>query len=111
MAMTQWIVFDQDTAEALVGRFGRGGVEIQDGDALSAALNLQKNSVVVLPSKTPGKVLVAGIRFTNAMAGDDEQAPVYEASGFLGLSDMPVFARRPPSAELPKKKWWQRKSA
>ena len=45
--------------------------------------------------------------FSSANSGLAE--PVYEPSGFLGLSDEPVFARHPPQPAPPEhKKWWQR---
>lgn len=107
--MPRWIAFNHETAEAMVDRFQRGGVEIQDGDALSAALALKGNSLVVLPSKVAGMVLLAHMRPAELGENAEEGTYEVEASGFLGLSDTPVFARRSPVVELPKKKWWQRK--
>ena len=80
------------------------------------ALAAGRPSILLLPSSTPGRVFMARIQpravpdtteFSSANSGLAE--PVYEPSGFLGLSDEPVFARRPPQPAPPEhKKWWQR---
>lgn len=110
--MIRWIAFDDETADAIISRFRRGAAEIHDGNPLDEALAADQPSILLLPSNTPGRVLMARIQ-PRSMAGNsanvDEAEPVYEPSGFLGLSDEPVFARRPPQSASPeKKKWWQR---
>ena len=112
--MARWIAFDDETAEAVVGRFKRGAAEIHSGEPLSAALAQTTASVVVLPSSVPGKVLMARIepKTEKAVAQPIEspESVGMETVGFLGLSDQPIFAR--PSTVAPaKKKWWQRRSA
>jgi hypothetical protein len=57
--MVRWIAFDDDTAEALVSRLRRGAAEIQHNSPVDAALHAGSPSVVVLPSQTPGKLLIA----------------------------------------------------
>ena len=110
--MIRWIAFDDETAEAIVSRFKRGAAEIQNGDPLDTVLRYDQPSILILPSETPGKVLFA--RVEHRMNADTQflsDEPVgYEATGFLGLSDEPVFARRPPQPAM-KKKWWQRLTA
>ena len=111
--MTRWIVFDDETAEAVVSRFKRGAAEIQTGNALSAALNLQRSCLLVLPSVNPDQVLLATLRPTSEVG--EEPTVRYEPSGFLGLSDEPVFTRPKPPQTVDvraKKPWWHlRRSA
>jgi hypothetical protein len=58
--MVHWIVFDDDTADAIVGKYRRGGAEIRAGEhPLDAALALNQGSAMVLPSRTSGRVLLA----------------------------------------------------
>jgi hypothetical protein len=64
--MVRWIAFDDETAEAVVSRLRRGAAEIQHDAPVDAALRAQGPSVIVLPSSTPGKLLVA--RFTKYKA-------------------------------------------
>lgn len=112
--MARWIAFDDETAEAVVGRFKRGAAEIHGGDPLNAALSQPTASVVVLPSSVPGKVLMVRMepKTEKAVVASAEPEPIgQETVGFLGLSDQPVFARPPRSSVPAKKKWWQRKSA
>ena len=57
--MVRWIAFDDDTAEAVVSRLRRGAAEIQHSVPVDAALRSDGSAVLVLPSRTPGKLLVA----------------------------------------------------
>ncbi|HZQ70993.1 MAG TPA: hypothetical protein VFA68_20870 [Terriglobales bacterium] len=113
--MARWIAFDDETAEAVVGRFKRGAAEIHAGEPLTAALSQSTESVVVLPSPTPGKVLLAHIEprtETVVMTPKTSQEEMgSEPVGFLGLSDQPVFTRPSPAPAPAKKKWWQRRTA
>ena len=110
--MIRWIAFDDETAEAIVSRFKRGAAEIQQGDPLDTMLRYDGPSILILPSETPGKVLFARVESRiNADGRLSSQEPIdYEATGFLGLSDEPVFTRRPPQPAI-KKRWWQRFTA
>ena len=104
--MVRWIAFDDDTAEAVVTRFKRGAAEIQHVDPLSLALGTQQPSLVILPSNAPCRVVLA--HFQPKPIAEEEPLK-YQASGFLGLSDEPVYSE-PPQPELEtKKKWWQRR--
>ncbi|HEY7097113.1 MAG TPA: hypothetical protein VH437_10340 [Terriglobales bacterium] len=108
--MVRWIAFDDESAEAVVSRFERGAAEIQAGDPVDAALALDTPSLVLLPSKSEGKVLIAHFEPKNEEATTGESgAPKYEASGFLGLRDEPVFIHDDPHP--PKKSWWRRRPA
>lgn len=105
--MVRWIAFDDESAEAIVSRYKRGAAEIQHGDPVGAALTLGRSSLVLLPATNTGRVLVA--RFDPRIEEVAAAEPVnFETSGFLGLSDQPVFEAPAPE---PKKKWWQRLTA
>src|SRR5438046_173166 len=112
--MARWIAFDDETAEAVVGRFKRGAAEIYDGEPLRAALAQTTASVVVLPSSVPGKVLMARIEPKTEKAvvqpAEPSEAVGLESVGFLGLWDQPVFARPATAVAPAKKKWWHRRS-
>ena len=111
--MMRWIAFDDETAEAVVSRFKRGGAEIYQGEPLDAVLEFGKPSLMLLPSTKPGKVLLA--QFQPKSATRESPAPiVFEPTGFLGLADQPVFSNPKAEEENPdknKKRWWQRRSA
>jgi hypothetical protein len=98
--MVRWIAFDDDTAEAVVSRLRRGAAEIQSNSPVDAALQAAGPSVIVLPSSTPGKLLIA--RFSHRKVEDATPNP------------------RPTSAHIPrpavpkkpvvsvKKPWWRK---
>jgi len=113
-SMIRWIAFDDETAEAVVSRFKRGGAEIYQGEPLDAVLELGKPSLMLLPSTKPGKVLLA--QFQPKSATSESREPiVFEPTGFLGLADQPVFsnpkAAEEENSDKNKKRWWQRRSA
>jgi len=112
--MMRWIAFDDETAEAVVSRFKRGGAEIYQGEPLDAVLEFGKPSLMLLPSTKPGKVLLA--QFQPKSATSESREPiVFEPTGFLGLADQPVFsnpkAAEEENSDKNKKRWWQRRSA
>jgi hypothetical protein len=55
----RWIVFNDETAEAVVSQWRRGGAEISHDHPVDAALQAGESSVLVLPSRVPGQLLVA----------------------------------------------------
>ncbi len=106
--MSRWIAFDPQTADAIRNLFGPASAETASGDPLKAALQLATASVVILPSFTPAKALLAYLR-PKACRRELAAAPItYEPSGFLGLSDAPVLPDEAQAAPE-KKHWWQRK--
>jgi len=112
--MMRWIAFDDETAEAVVSRFKRGGAEIYRGEPLDAVLEFGKPSLMLLPSTKQGKVLLAQFQPKSAPS-EAPEAIVFEPMGFLGLADQPVFSN-PEAADEDnpdknKKRWWQRRSA
>ena len=115
--MVRWIAFDDETAEVLVSRFRRGAAEIHQGQPVDAALAHGMPSLLVLPSSTPGRVLLARFepkspQAENASASAAARPIAHPATGFLGLTKQPVFSKRPqPLEQESKKKWWPRHSA
>jgi hypothetical protein len=110
--MIRWIAFDDETAEAVVSRFKRGAAEIHRGQALDAALHLGRPSLLLLPSDTPGRLLLARLEPKGEQASKTSQA--LGSKGFGELLDRPDFTqRRQPRRQEPakNKKWWQRRSA
>jgi len=87
----RWIVFNDDTAEAVVTRLKRGAAEIQHTDPLDAALNCPQASLVLLPSRVAGRLLMA--RFPANEMEPSVPAPRAAAS----------LPKRPPAG---KKSWW-----
>jgi hypothetical protein len=107
LTVLHWIAFDDQTAAGIDQHIGPGMAKVERGDALSFALSLTTASIVVLPSSTPGKLVLATIRKTPPKATLVDAPMSFQPSGFLGLSDAPVFLDdSPPPA---KRKWWQRK--
>jgi len=115
--MIRWIAFDDETAEAVVSKFKRGGAEIHRGEPLDAVLDFGKPSLMLLPSTKPGRVLLAQFQPKPRTATTESRAPItFETMGFLGLTDQPVFSDLKPADEEnqnnnKKKRWWQRRSA
>jgi hypothetical protein len=109
--MIRWIAFDDETAEAVVSRFKRGAAEIQSGQPIDAALNLGRPSLLLLPSDTPGRLLLARLE-PKAENAANPASPVH-AKGFRELiSEGPVLTRPPqPVRQETKRKWWHRRSA
>lgn len=109
--MIRWIAFDDETAEAVVSRFKRGAAEIHRCEPLDAALNLGRPSLLLLPSHTPGMLLLARLepKAENAASASSSS----QAKGFRELiSEGPVLKRPPQSVRQgAKRRWWQRRSA
>ncbi len=113
--MVRWITFDDQTAAALVKSVASGAAEIRDGDAFVTALH-EGDCNLLLPSETPGLVLFVRVRpkiatvdvpkkpAASETAPSPEEPALYEAVGFLGLSDSPVYY----DEEKRQKKWWQK---
>lgn len=104
--MIRWIAFDDETAEAVMSRYRRGAAEIQSGQPLDAALDLGQPSLLVLPSSTPGRVLL--IHYTPKSAARNARTAMRSSAPFAE----PTFTRRqPPQPAVPTKRWWQRLGA
>jgi hypothetical protein len=113
--MIRWIAFDDETAEAVVSKFKRGGAEICRSEPLDAVLDFGKPSLMLLPSTKPGRVLLAQFQPKPQIAATESREPIaFETSGFLGLTDQPVYFNNPAheqDQDKKKKRWWQRRSA
>jgi hypothetical protein len=99
--MVRWIAFDDETAEAVVSRFRRGAAEIQPGGSpVESALAAGQSSLLVLPSDTPGRVVLARVT-------SKSEVPLIPTAKPLQFPPVPM---RPRSVK-PARKWWQRRSA
>jgi hypothetical protein len=98
--MVRWIAFDDDTAEAVVSRLRRGAAEIQHSVPVDAALRTDGSAVLVLPSPTPGKLLVARFNARKNIL----QAPSPTAPRPIAIA--PPTIKKP--VESVKKPWWRK---
>lgn len=108
--MIRWIAFDSQTETAINQKFRPESLQLQAEDPLSVALSQPDSTVLVLPSSTEGKVVVARLRMKPTNSQKPPRELAFEPSGFLGLSDSPIFEDDSP-APPPKKKWWQLKKS
>jgi hypothetical protein len=97
--MVRWIAFDDETAEAVVSRLRRGAAEIQHNTPVDAALHAAGPSVIVMPSSTPGTLLIA--RFTKYKAS--EPAEIKPAVTMIAPRTAPKK-----QASATKKPWWRK---
>ena len=98
--MVRWIAFDDDTAEAVVSRLRRGAAEIQHTTPVDAALGTHGSAMLVLPSPTPGKLLVA--RFS---APKKAETPAVLTAPKRDSVLFPASMRKPVASA--KKPWWR----
>jgi hypothetical protein len=98
--MVRWIAFDDDTAEAVVSRLRRGAAEIQHNSPVDAALHAAGPSVIVLPSSTPGKLLIARITKCKGNEPADDLKPL--ATPLVP----PAFPKKQVASV--KKPWWRK---
>ena len=98
--MVRWIAFDEDTAEAVLTLLRRGAAEIQSNNPVDAALHAKGPSVIVLPSATPGKLLIA--RFSHRRP----DSPVTGPGHLSARIPVPASPNRP--ATFVKKPWWRK---
>lgn len=102
--MVRWIAFDDETAEAVVSRFRRGAAEIHPGSSpIDSALSAGQPSLLVMPSDTPGRVLLARLHPRSELP-----APLPKPVQF---TPPPPPQSQKPAATAKNKKWWQRRSA
>lgn len=102
----RWVVFDDETAEVVVSQWRRGAAEISHEHPVDAALEAGGSSVVVLPSRVPGQMLVA--RFKTRTAEPIVAAPVkVQTSSFPStiLASLSPAAPAPAPARAP---WWRK---
>ena len=104
--MIRWIVFDDETAEAVMSRFRRGAAEIRFEEPLDAVLALGQPSLLVLPSRTPGRVLLA-----RCTPRSKAQMAKPATPSHYRLVEPTLTRRQPPQGSIPPKRWWQRLGA
>ena len=101
--MARCIAFDKPTAQAISRNLRLLTVCDPEADPLQTALHSNAPmSLLALPSENGKHVLVAKFR-RPALAPANNDPVGFEASGFLGLSDEPVYV-----PEAPAKRWWQK---
>ena len=93
--MVRWIAFDDDTADALVGKFKRGAAEIREGAVLDTLVSHRQPSILIYPSTSPERALLARVRLVPATIADVTRP-------------LPVQAIRASDPSLAaKKSWWR----
>jgi hypothetical protein len=100
--MVRWIAFDDETAEAVVSRLRRGAAEIQSNTPLDAALQNAGPSVIVLPSSTPGKLLIARFSYRKPAIS----APLPPSAQVPSLLPAHLLQKKPTASE--RKPWWRK---
>ena len=127
--MPQWSTFDEGTCSALRAKMpAETVVELPSTSAMEHVLQRHDSAVAVLPVDGSGQAGLAVFRWNRVPAPATPPAPVHpqdfsapepaplakvrrpsreiRATGFLGLSDEPVYEDEEPSQE--KKSWWKR---
>jgi hypothetical protein len=103
----RWIVFDDETAEAVVSKYKRGAAEIHEHDQpLDAALNAGSRSILILPSREPNSVLLATIESRIRPASKPRRDPVIGQFTPLRGVIRRTTVLTPPTP--PQKTWWRR---
>lgn len=93
----KWIAFDQETASALAQHTGNVEVARTGMDEVESALEAAsaRPSALLMPAADGEHTLLATFRPREAQREDKPQKHVepkgYEAGGFLGLADEPVY--------------------
>lgn len=104
--MSRWLAYDETAERALAGRFGRENVQPQSGDpeAILAAVVAANGAAVALLPAAHGRTMLLTRRPLRHARVDTASPRAYEATGFLGLSDEPVYDDEP----VKPKSWWER---
>ena len=104
--MSRWLAYDETAERALAERFGRENVQPQSGDAeaiLSAVVAAHGAAVALLPA-AHGRTMLLTRRPLRTACADTAAPRAYAATGFLGLSDEPVYDDQPATP----KSWWEK---
>ena len=99
--MVRWIAFDDETADALVGKFKRGAAEIREGAVLDTLVRHRQPSILIYPSTSPERVLLARVHSIPAnVASVDVTRP------------LPIQAIRAADPSFAaKRSWWRGNTA
>lgn len=98
----RWIVFDEQTADAVVDKYKRGAAEIhRGGDPLDAALNAGRPTALIMPSSGVGRVLLASIepKTVKAPTTPSRRPVIAQFTPLRG-----VMSKTSP----PRKSWWSK---
>ena len=103
----RWIVFDDETAEAVVSKYKRGAAEIHEGQhPLDAALNGGSRSILILPSREPNRVLLATIEPKTKPSSKPRRDPVIgQFTPLRGVIRRTTILPPPTPSQ---KTWWRR---
>ncbi len=102
--MSRWIIFDQAAAEAVKSQCGVSAEMREHATNLLAETVQAETAVAVLPSPTPGKLLVMRTSRSHALRRPAVSSSNLAPSGFLGLTDAIDMDSEPE----PPKTWWQK---
>jgi len=106
--MARCIAFDKSTAQALSRNLHLLTVCDSEADPVQTALqSASPTTLLAMPTETGKRVLIATLHRAQAQTSPPlpgSEPATFEASGFLGLSDQPVYAPEPDAA----KKWWRK---
>jgi hypothetical protein len=96
------LIIDENDAESLANQ----GLAIEIAADPTRSALAQPSAVLVMPARDDDHALIATIRSADArraaeIAGSRKVA-AYEATGFLGLDDTPVYEEEQP------RPWWKR---
>jgi hypothetical protein len=101
----RWIVFDEQTADAVMDKYKRGAAEIHPGgDPLDTALNAGRPTALIMPASGIGRVLLASI---------EPKTPKAQTKP----SRQPVVAQFTPlrrvinKTSAPRKTWWRKSNS
>jgi hypothetical protein len=105
--MARCIAFDKSTAQAISRNLHLLTICDSEGDPLQSALQSKSaTSLLAMPADTANRVLIATFRRapSTPTPGGSPDPIGFEAAGFLGLSDEPVYESEPEAAP----KWWRK---
>lgn len=106
-SMGRCITFDKSTAQAISRNLQLLAICDSEGEPLQSALQSRSPiSLLAMPADTPNRVLIATFRRAaqTAAPADSPDPIAFEAGGFLGLSDEPVYQDEPQAG----RKWWRK---
>lgn len=102
--MRRWIAFDNHTAEILRrGLSEDARISLTTGSPVGMAI-AEAPSVLVMPGDSAVKAVLAYIE-KRAPKIERDDSMSYQATGFLGLVDEPVYDDEP---KPQKKSWWKK---
>lgn len=104
--MGRCIAFDKSTAQAISRNLHLLTICNPEADPLQSALHSNSpTSLLATPADATDRVLIARFRRSPTATSGSSPDPVgLEATGFLGLTDGPVYEAEPQA----EKKWWQK---